>query len=215
MITKKHPCQQDAGDPTEQEFLAESSEYDWLVIDTALDVISGLGEALGPQSSELWKIFEKHVCKFAGSSEHVERSTAVGVIADCVKNMGANVTPYTSKLLQLLMHRLTDEDPETKSNAVYGIGQLIEQTNDDAQVIKQFGTILQRLEPLLQDKLQARMLDNAAGCVSRMILKHRDHVPVAEVLPALVELLPLKEDYDENEPIFRMIVQMCKFPCLV
>ena len=38
-------------------------------------------------------------------------------------------------------------------------------------------------------------------------------MPVAEVLPALVRsgVLPLKEDYEENEPVWKMIVQLCKF----
>ncbi len=56
------------------------------------------------------------------------------------------------------------------------------------------------------------MQDNAAGCVSRMILKHKDAVPVAEVLPVLVGLLPLKKDYEENEPIYQCIGMLCKSP---
>ncbi len=35
--------------------------HDWLVIDTALDVVVGLAVALGPAFAELWKIFEKPV----------------------------------------------------------------------------------------------------------------------------------------------------------
>ena len=55
-------------------------------------------------------------------------------------------------------------------------------------------------------------MDNAAGCVSRLILKHQSKVPVDEVLPALVNsgVLPLKEDYQENEPVWTMIVQLYK-----
>ena len=53
------------------------------------------------------------------------------------------------------------------------------------------------------------MQDNAAGCVSRMILKHKEAVPLAEVLPVLVGLLPLKKDFEENEPIYNCIAQLC------
>jgi len=35
-------------------------------------------------------------------------------------------------------------------------------------------------------------------------------MPIKMVLPALVELLPLKEDYEENEPVWGMIVRLCK-----
>ena len=50
-----------------------------------------------------------------------------------------------------------------------------------------------------------------------MILKQHDKVPIADVLPAIVSILPLKNDYEENEPLYKMIVQLCKslFTCLI
>ncbi|KAI9834068.1 MAG: hypothetical protein M1819_003353 [Sarea resinae] len=209
-LGKQHPCQQDLADEEDLDLLQESSEYDWLVIDTALDVVAGLAAALGPAFGELWKIFETPLKKYAGSTEPLERSTAVGAIAECIANMGDAVTPYTSSLLKLLLHRLSDEDPETKSNAAFAVGLLAEKSKDDQEIVKNYNTIFAKLEPLLHTQ-EARLLDNSAGCVSRMIMRHKDHVPISEVLPALVSLLPLKEDYDENEPIYTMIVQLCKF----
>ena len=54
--------------------------------------------------------------------------------------------------------------------------------------------------------MKRRRRDNAPGCIGRLILKHRNKVPVAEVLPALVSsgVLPLKVDYEENEPVSKM-----------
>ena len=43
----------------------ETTEFDWLVVDSAMDVISGLAVALGPSFAELWKIFEKSVMRYA------------------------------------------------------------------------------------------------------------------------------------------------------
>ena len=210
-ITRKHPCQQDLGDEDDLDDLEESSEYDWLVIDTALDAVIGLADALGPAFGQLYKIFEKPIMKFASSSDNIERSTAVGVIAECIRGMGSAITPYTTVLLKLLLHRLSDEDTETKSNAAFAIGLLQENSTHDQEILKSFNTILSKLEPLLHTQ-EARALDNAAGCVSRMITKHRDRVPIAEVLPALVALLPLKQDFEENEPIYQMIISLCKSP---
>jgi hypothetical protein len=206
IITKTHPCQQDMGDDDDHEGMEEeeSSEYDWLVIDTALDVVIGLSKVLGDQFGEVWKIYVKPVMKFASSQTNYERSTAVGVIAECTRNMGHGVTPFTSQLLKLLLHRLTDEDAETKSNAAYAIGLLIYNSTDSDVYLPSYGSILGKLEPLLQTQ-RARTLDNACGCVCRMIMAHQDKVPVDDVLPVLVDLLPLKEDYEENEPIFDCI----------
>ena len=211
LLTKSHACQKDFGDEEDLGQLEETSEYDWLAIDTALDVVAGLAVALGPTFAELWKMFEKPILKFASGSEAIERSTSVGVIAECIRAMGQAVTPWTATLLRLLVHRLSDEDPETKSNAAYGVGLLQEKSTSDAEIIKAFPTILTKLEPLLQTR-EARAMDNAAGCVSRMIMRHQDQMPMEQVMPALLELLPLKTDFDENEPVYDMIVGLCKLP---
>jgi hypothetical protein len=208
VITKRHPCQQDLGDEADEDILDESSEYDWLVIETAMEVVTCLAVALGSQFAELWKMFEKPIVKYASSQESTERSAAVGTIAECVGNMGEGCTPYTTGLLKLLLHRLSDEDPETKSNAVYGIGLLCEKTTSDDEIVKALPTIFSKIEPLLDAQDQARLLDNTAGCVSRFIAKHPEKLPIAEVLPRLVNLLPLREDYEENKPVFGMIVKL-------
>ncbi|KAI1112252.1 importin beta-4 [Nemania sp. NC0429] len=205
ITTRCHPCQQDLGDEDEnQDEVQGSSEWDWLIIDTALDVLIGLAAALGSQFAEIWKVFQKPILKFISSNEHIERSTAVGVVAECVAYMGSAVTPYTATLLAPLLHRLSDEDQETKSNTAYAIGQLVYHSEDEAAYLPSFPQILRSLEPLLQIQAQ-RLQDNAAGCLCRMILANPNQVPIPEVLPALVDLLPLKEDYEENKPVYQCL----------
>jgi hypothetical protein len=183
IVTRSHPCQRDLGDDEEDR--------------------TDIGE------EEVWKIFQKPVMKFASSQTNFERSTAVGVVAECTAHMGAGVTPYTPVLLKLLLHRLSDEDPETKSNAAYAIGLLVYHSTDSAAYLPSYNTILSKLEPLLQTQ-RARTLDNACGCVSRMIMAHQDKVPVDDIIPVLVDLLPLTEDYEENKPIFECITGLCE-----
>lgn len=210
IITRSHPCQQDLGDEEEEQNVEGGSEWDWLVVDTALDVVIGLAAALGEQFGEVWKIFEKPIMKLVSSQESIERSTAVGVIAEVTMHMGAGVTPYTKALLAPLLHRLSDEDKEAKSNAAYAIGMLVFQSNDSATYLPAYGQIMGKLEPLLQIS-ESRLQDNATGCICRMILAHPDSVPLADVLPVLVGLLPLKEDYEENKPVYQCIAKLCKF----
>ena len=216
-MQKQHPCQKDEDEFDEAEPLdEESAEYDWLAIETALEVVAALSTALGEQFGELWKIFETPVMKYASSQERFERSSSIGTIADCIESMGAACTPYTKRMMHILLKRLSDEDPETKSNAAFGVGLLCEKSTDAKQILSNYNTILSKLEPLLDVSSSAsasgdshsRLLDNAAGCVARMIRKSPENVPLEEVLPRLVETLPLKEDYDENEPVFEMIVAL-------
>lgn len=197
----------DASSPSDDSIPEESAEYDWLVIDTALDCIMGLAVALGPSFAQLFKIFEKPIFKFASSSLSIERSTSVGVLGECIRGMGSAVTPSTDRLYKILSHRLTDEDAETKSNAAFGMGLLIENT-EDAKIISSFPEVLRKLEPLLQTD-EKRCCDNAAGCVSRMIMKDGGSMPLEMVLPALVDILPLKEDWEENEVVWGCMVGLC------
>ncbi|KAL4803795.1 armadillo-type protein [Aspergillus unguis] len=208
IITKKHPCQLEFAEE-DDDAAAETSEFDWIVVDTALDVVSGMAAALGESFAELWKVFEKIVLRYAGSTESIERATAVGVLAECINGMGAASTQFTPSFLKLLVHRLSDEDPQTKSNAAYAVGRLVEHSNSN-EIVKEFPTILSRLEQCLHQDV-SRLQDNATGCLSRMILKYRDSVPIKDVLPVLVNILPLKNDYEENDPLYRMVCQMYKW----
>ncbi|KAK2736910.1 hypothetical protein FQN57_000513 [Myotisia sp. PD_48] len=210
IITKQHPCQveldlgEDGTDMPE-----ETSEFDWIVIDSALDVVSGLAIALGADFVNIWPTFEKFILRFASSGESIERSTAMGCLADIITGTGSAVTPYTGNFLQVIERRLTDDDMQTRSNATYAIGRLVEKSEANQEIIAAYPTILEKVEHCLQIQ-ESRLPDNAAGCVARLIMKHRDHVPLDHVLPALIAVLPLTTDYDENEPIYRMICQLYK-----
>ena len=209
IITKKHQCQTGVDDEDLDDDDFESSELEWLVIDNGMDVISGLAAALGGSFTEVWKGFEKQVLKYASGPEALGRASACGVLAEVITGMEGAVTPFTSSIMNILLKRLGDEDAQTKSNAAYAIGRLVEKSNDNNTVIKAYPQIMQKLENMLGIK-EARCMDNAAGCVSRLILKHKNKVPVEEVLPALVSsgVLPLKEDYQENEPVWTMIISL-------
>lgn len=95
ILKKQHPCQLDDDEGEDMPELEESSEYDWHLIDTTMDVILGLAMALGQQFGEMWEIVGSHLIKFSSSSEALERSTSVGVIADCIKYMEGGCTIKT------------------------------------------------------------------------------------------------------------------------
>ncbi|KAI9885589.1 MAG: hypothetical protein M1823_002598 [Watsoniomyces obsoletus] len=208
ILEKRHPCQQDLGEEDDTKLIEESSEYDWMTIDAALDVVAGLATALGPVFGELWKVFEKPVWKYAVSSDAAKRAAGVGTMATCIGGMGGAVGPFTPKLMKLLVHRLTDEDPHTRSNAAFATGLLCEKSDNVDELHRSFNTILSKLEPMFDQKDAAAVQDNAAGCVSRMILRFPDQVPLDDVLPAIIKILPLKQDYDENEPVWQLIVRL-------
>lgn len=208
IVTRSHPCQQDLGvEDEEQDIDAGSSEYDWLVVDSALDVVTGLAAALGTQFGELWKIFEKPVLKLVASTEDVHRSTAVGTIAEVAKYTGEAITPFTESLAQNLIRRLSDQDQLTKSNAAYALGLLVFNSSQTDKTLPLYPQLYEKLQPMLSVH-EMRITDNVAGCLCRMMMKHPDSDFVAQALPAIVNILPLTEDYEENEPIFQCIYRL-------
>lgn len=207
LITKKHPCQADFAEEEIDLEDMDSTELEWLVIDSAMDVISGLAAALGSSFGELWKIFEKPILRYASGAESLGRASACGVLSEIIVGMGDAVTPITDKLMNLLLKRMSDEDDQTKSNAAYAVGRLVEKSSDAATLSKAYPTILSKLENLLTIS-NARCKDNAAGCVARLILKNKSAVPLGDVLPALVNILPLKDDFQENEPVWQMVITL-------
>lgn len=215
MITRTHPCQQDLGDEEEHDTEHGTSEFDWLVIDTAMDVVIGMAAALGPNFAQHWNVFQKPVIKYASSQEDQERSTAIGATAEVIRYLDSAVTPFTEPLAKILLHRLSDNDVLTKSNAAFAIGQLII-SSGDANVLSLYEEVVGKLESALAIT-DSRMQDNVAGCFSRMIMRNPEPAIVAKLLPQVVNVLPLKEDYEENAPIYQCIFKLCMLiePCRV
>lgn len=46
-------------------------------------------------------------------------------------------------------------------------------------------------------------LDNICGAIARLIVTNCSLVPLDQVLPVLLQHLPLREDFDENSSIFK------------
>jgi hypothetical protein len=104
---------------------------------------------------------------------------------------------------------MSDEDPRTRSNAAFAVGVLCQNSGNVKEIQDSYETVLAKLEPLYSQH-ESNISDNAAGCVARMVLRFPDKVPLDEVLPFLTEALPVRDDYVENEPVWDMIVKLCK-----
>lgn len=121
------------------------------------------------------------------------------------------ITPSTEVLFNLFYQALQDDDAEVYSNAAFAIGLLVEHSAHDLSA--QYGPILAVLRPrfdLEPDAPTSRCTarDNAAGSVSRLIVRNTAAVPLNQVLPVLFGSLPLKNDYLENRPVFRAIFHL-------
>jgi hypothetical protein len=125
--------------------------------------------------------------------------------------MKSEITPTTEPLLELFYEALGDEEPEVQCNAAFAAGLLVEHSRKDLS--PQYLHLLSALRPLFEtppnshlSKLKSH--DNAAGAVSRLIVRNTAAVPLDQVLPVLMNALPLRHDFLENPPVFRAIFHL-------
>jgi importin-4 len=216
IMKKKHECQEPDELSGDSEIADdEFAEYDWAVIESAMDCLVGIAKAIAGNdfAQHVWPKFQKIILKYSGSSESAERAQATGTLAECILAMGDGVTPYTEQLMKVVMHKFRDEDEVVKGNAIYAAGIMSQYSGNADYIIQQYRAILEKLEPLLEDQGEGKehLLDNAVGCVARMIIGHPDHLPLKEVLPIVLANTPAKEDYEINGPVLKCLLGLCKF----
>ncbi|KAK7204096.1 armadillo-type protein [Myxozyma melibiosi] len=208
VLKKQHQCQTMEDDPEDEEY-EDSAEYDVMLIESAMDCVVSLAAALGGDFTEYFRTFFPILQKFCSSSSVGERKAGVGALAEIVNGLKGAVTPWTTQLLKTFTHRLSDESIDVRSNAVYGYGMLAEYSQSSQEITATYTKTFQRLQQLLvSDAESARCIANICGCVARMCSAHPESAPIDAILPPLVYKLPLTDGFEENDPIFRLIVQL-------
>ncbi|KAJ1878269.1 hypothetical protein LPJ57_003513, partial [Coemansia sp. RSA 486] len=214
IFEKKALCQtidddfdDEGGDELDEEDL---TEYDSMLICAAADCVAEFADVFGEAFTPIMDTFLPHIAGYAKPTFAVsERAMAVGCLAEIAKNMGPAITKYAETLFPIFMAGLRDEHAEVASNGAFAVGALIEAATIDATPY--FGEVLKALYPLVKrsdNTNNAR--DNAAGCVARLILENADAVPLADVLPAWIEALPIRNDHMEDLPVYDAICHLLK-----
>lgn len=140
-----------------------------------------------------------------------DRSSSIGCLSEIIAGLKEGITPFTEPLMELFYRALSDPDADVYNNAAFAIGVLVEHSTQDLSA--QYGHLLIALQPLFNvtpesSEIQLNARDNAAGAVARMILKNSAALPLDQVLPSLVSILPLTNDTLENRAVFRVIFHL-------
>ncbi|KAG2358846.1 hypothetical protein BDR07DRAFT_1452567 [Suillus spraguei] len=204
VLEQKALCQQDPDQDETEEAPEDQAEYDSVLISSAGDLVSSLANALGNDFAQAFSTFFPLISKYYKKNRSMsDRSSAIGCLAEIIAGMKASVTPSTEPLMDLFYRALSDPEPEVQSNACFAIGLLVEHSEIDLS--PQYMHVLSALHPLFDvsptdpsARLNAK--DNAAGAVSRLIIRNTAAIPLDQVLPVLIGSLPLKTDYLENRP---------------
>ncbi|KAJ7066648.1 armadillo-type protein [Mycena amicta] len=209
ILDQKAECQQDPDQDQEEEAPEDQAEYETVLIAAAGDVVSSIANALGADFAPAFGTFYPLIAKYYKKNRSLnERSSTIGCLAEIISGMKGAITPSTEPLLELCFKALSDPEADVLSNAAFAVGLLVE--NSELDLSPQYLHLLGALRPLfnVQADSPANALnakDNAAGAVSRMIMRNIGAVPLDQVLPVLVGGLPLRNDPLENRPVFRAL----------
>ncbi|KAL8177177.1 UNVERIFIED_CONTAM: hypothetical protein K2H54_042895, partial [Gekko kuhli] len=181
------------------------SEYDMMLMEYAGEVIPALSRAVSGETFAPYfaGFLTPLLNKMKPNCTIAEKSFAVGVIAESIQGLGRACSPFVARLLPLLMKASRDRDTEVRSNAIFGLGVLAEHGGE--VVHEHYPRLLSLLSNLLSQETCTRATDNVCGAVARMVMANPGGVPVGQVLPVLIRSLPLNEDVEEYQTVFRCL----------
>ncbi|CEP13770.1 hypothetical protein [Parasitella parasitica] len=206
IFQKKSVCQQafDDGDYEEEDDELESES---LLITSAGDLVAALCETVGPNFVNYFAVYMPLISKYYKPTKtQSERAMAVGCLGECIGGLKTAISPYTESLMKIFVKACSDEDELVRSNAAFALGCLAFHTQVDLS--SEYPTLLTALSPLFSNQALPNTVDNAAGAIARLILARPGSVPLDQVLPTFTNALPLKADFEENQPVFDCIFQL-------
>lgn len=189
----------------------EDDDHDNLVMDAVCDLIATLAKVIGESYMPFFAPMVKHLMKFTKKNRpHTDRAMAIGCFAEVINEVGQSaVDTYLDTILPVIKEGVADSMESVRRNSAYCFGMLCLRSPSKVNPICL--QILQCLYPLcirssnevLSDTGGAD-IDNALAAVSRMIISCQG-VPLAQVLPVLLNALPIRSDFGEGQTVYQGI----------
>ncbi|KAJ0038431.1 hypothetical protein Pint_22615 [Pistacia integerrima] len=202
LLREESACQQSDNDSDIDE---DDTEHDEVLMDAVSDLLPAFAKSMGPHFAPIFaKLFDP-LMKFTKSScPPQDQTMVVACLAEVAQDMGAPIAGYVDRVMPLVLKELASSEATNRRNAAFCVGELCK--NGGELSFKYYGDILRGLYPLFGDsEPDDAVRDNAAGAVARMIMVHPQSVPLNQVLPVFLKVLPLKEDHEESMAVYSCV----------
>ncbi|CAK9160526.1 unnamed protein product [Ilex paraguariensis] len=202
LLREESTCQQTESD---SEIDDDDAEHDEVLMDAVSDLLPAFAKAMGFHFAPIFsKLFEP-LMKFAKASRPPQdRTMVVACLAEVAQNMGGPIAGYIDALMPLVLKELASSVATNRRNAAFCVGELCKNGGESA--LKYYGDVLRGLYPLFgESEPDDAVRDNAAGAVARMIMAHPESIPLNQVLPVFLKVLPLKEDHEESIAVYSCV----------
>lgn len=207
VLKKKTACH-DGGGGAEGDDEEQQAEYDAMLQEFAGEGIPILASAVPAETfyPHLNNLLPLIMNKAKSSCTVADRSFSVGTLSETLHSLagvsgGRPVAgKLSNRLLPVLVSGIKDSDAEVRNNSVFGLGALAQAAGPI--IFSDYPMILSLFSNLLVKESDRRVIDNLCAALCRMIMSHTEGVPLEQVLPALLERLPLEEDLEENKTVY-------------
>eukprot|EP00268_Persea_americana_P041727 TRINITY_DN4168_c0_g1_i3.p1 TRINITY_DN4168_c0_g1~~TRINITY_DN4168_c0_g1_i3.p1 ORF type:complete len:1049 (+),score=249.49 TRINITY_DN4168_c0_g1_i3:96-3242(+) len=186
----------------------DDTEHDEVLMDAVSDLLPAFAKSMGSQFEPIFgKLFEP-LMKFAKASRPPQdRTMVVACLAEVAQEMGSPIASYIDNVMPLVLKELASSDATNRRNAAFCVGELCK--NGGAIALKYYNDILRGLYPLFgESEPDDAVRDNAAGAIARMIMVNPQSIPLNQVLPVFLKVLPLKEDHEESMAVYSCICNL-------
>nr|GMD11307.1 importin-4 [Ipomoea batatas] len=186
----------------------DDTAHDEVLMDAVSDLLPAFAKAMGPQFAPVFSKLFDPLMKFARATRPPQdRTMVVASLAEVAQHMGAPIANYIDVVMPLVLKELASPEPTNRRNAAFCAGELCK--NGGESVLKYYGQVLHGLYPLFgESEPDNAVRDNAAGAVARMIMVHPESIPLNQVLPVFLKVIPLKEDQEESMAVYSCICNL-------
>ncbi|XP_071697330.1 uncharacterized protein [Rutidosis leptorrhynchoides] len=205
LLRQKSVCQQVESDSDIEE---DDHAHDEVLMDAVTDLLPPFAKTMGPNFEPIFATLFDPLMEFAkGSHSTQDRTMVVACLAEVAQNMGAPISGYIDPLMPFVLKELASSSATNRRNAAFCLGELCKNGGDRS--LKYLSDALECLYPLLgESEVDDSVRDNAASAVSKMIVAHQASVPLNQVLPILLRVLPLKEDHEESVHVYSCVCHL-------
>jgi hypothetical protein len=203
LLSRTAPCQED------DEYEDDDDHDSYMT--SVCDLVGAFARVMGSHLVQYLPTFLPAVLFYAKQSRpSSDRAMAIGCLGEIAQGLEGGIKDYwASTFYPTVLSGLADEDSNVKRNAAFCSGVCCEVLGDS--VASDYLPLLQALSPLFhvdpnQGDSAAACVDNAAAAVCRMISACPNNVPIPQVLPVVLKVLPLKNDVTENDTVYKCLL---------
>ncbi|XP_049403546.1 uncharacterized protein LOC125867161 [Solanum stenotomum] len=199
-------------DAEEGELLREENEQEEEVFDQVGEILGTLIKTFKATFLPFFDELSSYLVPMWGKDKTAEeRRIAICIFDDVAEQCREAALKYYDTYLPFLLEACNDESPDVRQAAVYGLGVCAEHGGSAFKSL--VGEALSRLYVVLRhpNAVQPENImayDNAVSALGKICNFHRDSIDSAQVIPAWLNYLPIKDDLIEAKVVHDQLCSM-------